>query len=50
MGEPEVLIFVKIDQNCSKFSLASDFTTISGSVDSTTSLTNGFFVLHMVLN
>ena len=48
--EPQALIFVKIYQKCSKFPLASDFTAVSGSVDSTTSLANDFFVPHMVLN
>ena len=38
------LFFVKIDQKCSKFPLASDFMAISGSVDSTTSLVYGFSV------
>ena len=46
----QVLIFVKIDQKCSKFPLASDFMAISGSVDSTTNLANGLYVPHMVLN
>ena len=45
------LFFVKIDQKCSKFPLASDFVAISGSVDSTTSLVYSFYVTHiMVLN
>ena len=50
MGELQVLIFVKIDQKCSKFPLASDFMAISGSVDSTTSLVDGLYVPNMVLN
>ena len=43
MGEPQVIIFVKIDQKCSKLPPVSYFTAIPGSVDSTTSLTNGRF-------
>ena len=50
MGELHVLIFVKIDQRCSKIPLASDFIAISGFVGSTTSLVDGFYVPHMVLN
>ena len=48
MGELQVLIFVKTDQKCSKLPLASDFMAMSGSVDSTTSLVDGFYVLHMI--
>ena len=44
MGEPQALVFVKLNQKCSKFPLASDFKAISGSVDSTTSLVDGFYV------
>ena len=50
MGELQVFIFVKIDQKCSKFPLASDYIAISGSVDSTTSLVDSFYVPHMVFN
>ena len=39
---------VKINQKSSKIPIACDFTAISGSVDSTTSLANGFYVPHMV--
>ena len=41
-------MFVKMDQKCSKFHLASDFTVISGSVDSTKSLANG--LKHVIEN
>ena len=51
MGELKELIFVKIDQKCLKFPLASDFMAISASMDSTTCIVYGFFVPHiMVLN
>ena len=50
MGELKVLIFVKLDQKCVKFPLASDFMAISGSVDSTACIVDGFYVPHMVLN
>ena len=50
MGELQVLIFVKIDQKCSKFPLTSDYIAISGSVDSTPSLVYSFYVPHMVFN
>ena len=50
MGEPQVLIFVKIYQKCSKFPLSSDFMAISGSVDSTTSLADGLYVPHIGYN
>ena len=50
MGEPQVLIFVKIDQKFFKFPFASDFIAISGSVDNTASLLDGFYVPHMVSN
>ena len=49
MEELKVLTFVKIYQKCLKFRLASDFMAISGSVDGTTSIVDGFFVPHMVL-
>ena len=42
--------FVKIDHKCSKFPLTSDYIAISGSVDSTTSLVDSFYVPHMVFN
>ena len=42
IGEPQASIFVKIYQKSSKFPLACDFMAISGFVDSTTSLANGF--------
>ena len=50
MGKLQVLIFEKIFQKCSKFPLASDFMAISGSVENTTSLVDGFYVPNMVLN
>ena len=50
MGETQALIFVKIDQKSSLFPLACDFTAISGYLDNTTSLANGFYVPHMVIN
>ena len=50
IGEPQALIFVKIDQKSSKFSLVCEFTAISGSVDSTKSLVNGFHVPHIMVS
>ena len=47
MGEPQVLILVKIDHKCSKFPFVSDFMAISGSVES---LVDGLYVSDMVLN
>ena len=43
-----IFLFLKIAQKCSKFPLANDFMAISGSVDSTTSLVDGFYVPNMV--
>ena len=45
MGELQVLIFVKIDQKCLKFHLASDCMAILGSVDSNTSLADDFLCI-----